>query len=172
MEESDALTFPDAPRAELDRVLAELVDRARGVLTTQGRLRALLRANQAVVQQLDLPVVLQRIVDVAVELVGAQYGALGVIAPYGGLEQFIYVGMTPHDVEVIGHLPEGHGLLGAVIDDPRRFGCGISRTIPARLVSLQATADGQLPRCSGAGSRQSLRQSLSDQSSRRRVQRR
>lgn len=119
MDEDDPLTFPDAPRAELDRVLAELVERARGVLATQGRLRALLRANQAVVQQLDLPVVLQRIVDVAVELVGAQYGALGVIAPYGGLEQFIYVGMTPHDVEVIGHLPEGHGLLGAVIDDPR-----------------------------------------------------
>ncbi|KQV05024.1 sensor histidine kinase [Leifsonia sp. Root112D2] len=119
MDENDPLTFPDAPRAELDRVLAELVERARGVLATQGRLRALLRANQAVVQQLDLPIVLQRIVDVAVELVGAQYGALGVIAPYGGLEQFIYVGMTPHDVEVIGHLPEGHGLLGAVIDDPR-----------------------------------------------------
>lgn len=119
MEESDALTFPDAPRAELDRVLSELVDRARGVLTTQGRLRALLRANQAVVQQLDLPVVLRRIVEVAVELVGAQYGALGVIAADGGLEQFIHVGMSAHDVEAIGHLPEGHGLLGAVIDDPR-----------------------------------------------------
>jgi signal transduction histidine kinase len=113
------LRFPDAPRAELDRALAQLVDVAQNVLSTQGRLRALLRANQAVMQQLELPVVLQRIVDVAVELVDAQYGALGVIARQGGLEQFIYVGMTPHDEEVIGHLPEGHGLLGALIDDPR-----------------------------------------------------
>jgi signal transduction histidine kinase len=119
MDHDAELSFPDAPRAELDRVLAELVDVAQGVLTTQGRLRALLRANQAVVQQLELPVVLKRIVDVAVELVDAKYGALGVIAPQGGLEQFIYVGMTPRDEEIIGHLPEGHGLLGAVIDDPR-----------------------------------------------------
>ena len=36
-----------------------------------------------------------------------------------GLEQFIHVGMDPADVERIGHLPEGKGLLGALIDDPR-----------------------------------------------------
>jgi signal transduction histidine kinase len=42
-----------------------------------------------------------------------------VVAPHGGLEQFIYVGMTSHDVDAIGHLPEGQGLLGALIDDPR-----------------------------------------------------
>jgi signal transduction histidine kinase len=58
-------------------------------------------------------------VDAAVELIGAQYGALGVIAPHGGLEQFIYVGMTASEAETIGHLPEGHGLLGALIEDPR-----------------------------------------------------
>lgn len=116
----DSLTFPDAPRVELDRLLDELVERAREVLTTQSRLRALLRANQAVVEQLDLPRVLRRIVQVAVELVGAEYGALGVIAPGGGgLEQFIHVGVTKEQAEIIGHLPEGHGLLGALIDDPR-----------------------------------------------------
>ncbi len=87
-------------------------------LATQGRLRALLRANQAIIGHLDLPVVLERIVEVAVELVGAQYGALGVVSPDGTLEQFINVGMTPEQVKLIGHLPEGHGLLGALIDDP------------------------------------------------------
>ncbi|CAN5168515.1 two-component system sensor histidine kinase [soil metagenome] len=76
-------------------------------------------ATQSVVEELDLPMVLQRIVDAAVGLVGARYGALGVIAPHGGLEQFIHVGMSPQAVQVIGHLPEGHGLLGALIDDPR-----------------------------------------------------
>ncbi|GAA0994717.1 sensor histidine kinase [Subtercola frigoramans] len=83
------------------------------------KLRALAEATQSVVEELDLPVVLQRIVDAAVNLVGAQYGAVGVIAPHGGLEQFIHVGMSPSAVQVIGHLPEGHGLLGALIDDPR-----------------------------------------------------
>lgn len=116
----DSLTFPDAPRVELDRLLDELMTRAREVLTTQGRLRTLIRANQSVVEQLDLPVVLRRIVEVAVELVGAEYGALGVIAPGGGsLEQFIHVGMPSGQVDLIGHLPEGHGLLGTLIDDPR-----------------------------------------------------
>ncbi|MCU1479402.1 MAG: hypothetical protein JWQ19_188 [Subtercola sp.] len=113
------LSFPDAQRGELDQAITDLVDKARDVLSTQGRLRALLRANQAVVEQLDLPVVLERIVAAAVELVGAQYGALGVLSPHGGLEQFINVGMTAEDIHAIGHLPEGHGLLGALIDDPR-----------------------------------------------------
>jgi signal transduction histidine kinase len=115
----DFLTFPDAPRVELDRVLGALVNRAREVLTTQGRLRALLRANQAVALQLDLPVTLRRIVEVAVELVGARYGALGLISPHGGLEEFIHVGMEADAVDQIGHLPEGLGLLGALIDDPQ-----------------------------------------------------
>lgn len=115
----DFLTFPDEPRVELDRVLGELVERAREVLTTQGRLRALLRANQAVALQLDLPVVLRGIVEAAVELVGARYGALGVISPHGGLEQFIHVGMAPDAVDQVGHLPAGLGLLGALIDAPR-----------------------------------------------------
>ncbi len=115
----DSLNFPDESRSALDKALGEVVTRAQEVLTTQGRLRALLRANQAVVEQLDLPVVLKRIVKAAVELVGAQYGALGVVTPHGDLDQFITVGMGPDLVELIGHLPEGHGLLGALIDDPR-----------------------------------------------------
>jgi signal transduction histidine kinase len=117
--DDDAITFPDAPRAELDRALAELVDRAHEVMQTQGRLRALVKANRSVVSHLELPVVLRSIVEAAVDLVGAEYGALGVLSPSGGLEQFIHVGMTPEQVERIGHLPEGHGLLGALIDDPR-----------------------------------------------------
>lgn len=115
----EPITFPDVPRAELDRALGELVEQARKVLDTQGRLRALVRANRAVVSHLELPVVLRAIIESAVELVGARYGALGVIAEGGGLEQFIHVGMSDDAVARIGHLPEGHGLLGALIDDPR-----------------------------------------------------
>lgn len=117
--EDDAITFPDKPRGELDRALLDLVARAREVMQTQGRLRALVRANQAVVSHLDLPTVLRSIVEAAVRLVGARYGALGVIAEQGGLEQFIHVGIDAGLVDDIGHLPEGHGLLGALIDDPR-----------------------------------------------------
>jgi len=118
-EDGFAIGFPDAPRAALDKALSELVERARDVLTTQGRLRALLRANQGLIEELEMPVVLRRIIEAAVELVGAQYGALGVIAPEGGLEQFITVGLEEEQAASIGHLPEGHGLLGALIEDPR-----------------------------------------------------
>ncbi|HEU4755818.1 MAG TPA: GAF domain-containing protein, partial [Agromyces sp.] len=87
-------------------------------MRTQGRLRALLAATQAVAEQIELSEVLHRIVEAAVELVDAQYGALGVLAPQGGLEEFIHVGMPEDAVRSIGHLPEGLGLLGAVIDHP------------------------------------------------------
>lgn len=114
-----SLTFPEAPRAKLDEALGDLVARASDVLATQGRLRALLRANSAISQQLELPVVLRKIVESAIDLVGAQYGALGVIGPDGSLEQFVHIGMGEDEADRIGHLPEGHGLLGALISDPR-----------------------------------------------------
>ena len=43
---------------------------------------------------------------------------LGVIAPDGRLAQFVHTGMPDDAVERIGHLPQGKGLLGALIDDP------------------------------------------------------
>jgi signal transduction histidine kinase len=106
------------PRLELDQLLAQLVDRAHEVMAAQGRLRGLLRASQMVTRDLALPVVLRRIVEAARELVGARYAALGVISPTGGLVDFVHSGMPPEAVERIGHLPEGKGLLGALIDDP------------------------------------------------------
>jgi signal transduction histidine kinase len=113
------VSFPDAPRLQLDQLLGELTARAQDVLTAQGRLRGLLRANAAVVAELSLPTVLQRIVTSACELLEARYGALGVIGTDGTLEQFVHVGMDEDVVRRVGHLPEGKGLLGALIQDPR-----------------------------------------------------
>ena len=113
------LTFPDQPRLELDQLLRQLVERANEVIGTQGRLRGLLHANQMIGRDLGLPVVLRRVAEAARELVGARYAALGVIAPEGGLSEFVHVGMPAEIVDEIGHLPQGKGLLGALIDDPR-----------------------------------------------------
>ena len=49
------LHFPDQPRLELDQLLPQLIERAREVMAAQGRLRGLLRANQLIVDQLELP---------------------------------------------------------------------------------------------------------------------
>lgn len=80
------------------------------------RLRRLLDVVPHVIGELDLGQVLDRIVHAAVDLVDARWGALGVIGTDGGLERFVHVGMAPPEVTAIGHLPDGHGLLGAVID--------------------------------------------------------
>jgi transcriptional regulator with GAF, ATPase, and Fis domain len=112
------LTFPDGPRLELDALLGQLVDRAQEVMATQGRLRGLLHANQMIISGLGLPAVLRRIVEAARELVGARYAALGVIAADGHLAEFVHVGIPDEAVARIGHLPQGKGLLGALIDDP------------------------------------------------------
>jgi signal transduction histidine kinase len=113
------IAFPDGPRSELERTIGELVERAQKVLETQGRLRALLQANRAVVEQLELEQMLRSIAEAAVSLVDAEYGALGVVSPDGHLEQFIHVGMPSEQASAIGHLPDGHGLLGAVIEERR-----------------------------------------------------
>ncbi|MCK2036780.1 GAF domain-containing protein [Microbacterium sp. SSW1-49] len=112
----EELRFPDQRRSELESTIGELVDRAHRVLKAQGRLRSLLRASQMVVEDLELGQVLRHIADAALELVNAEFGALGVIDRAGGLEQFIHVGMPDEVAARIGHLPEGHGILGAVIE--------------------------------------------------------
>lgn len=119
MTEPDPLSFPNGPRLELDEALTTLLAQAERVRATQGRLRDLLSATQAVVEESDLPSVLRRIAQAAASLVDAEFGALGVIAPErDSLEEFIYVGLSADQAAEIGHLPTGHGLLGALIADP------------------------------------------------------
>ena len=67
-------------------------------------------------RDLSLRVVLETIVKEATALVNARYGALGVIDPSGTyLVDFIVTGITPEEIEEIGELPKGHGLLGTLI---------------------------------------------------------
>ncbi len=89
------------------------------VMTSRERLRALLDAVVGIGTNLDLRTTLQRIVQAACELVGARYGALGVVGPDRLLHDFIVHGITPEQHEQIGDLPHGRGVLGLLIDDPR-----------------------------------------------------
>ena len=82
-------------------------------------MRGLLEAVVAIGSGLDLESTLQRIVETAVGLVDATYGALGVIGDGERLAEFIPVGLTEDEIRQIHHWPEGRGLLGLLIDDPR-----------------------------------------------------
>jgi signal transduction histidine kinase len=84
------------------------------------RLRELLGAVLALGSDLDAPSMLRRIVEAAVGLVDARYGALGVLDGTGtSLAQFITVGIDDAGHERIGDLPKGHGLLGVLIVDAK-----------------------------------------------------
>jgi GAF domain-containing protein len=84
------------------------------------RLRALVEAGVALTSELSLSAVLQRLVDIAAELTGARYAALGVIDRTGtALEQFVTTGISPEERATIGDLPRGRGILGVLIDEAR-----------------------------------------------------
>jgi signal transduction histidine kinase len=122
------------PNLRLDDLLAELQVRLQAVLATRDRANALFEAVVAVGGNLDIEVVLRGIVESAVTLVDARYGAMGVIGEGGRLAEFIPVGVSENEIRLIHHWPEGRGLLGALITDPK----------PLRLADL-----GSNPRSSG-----------------------
>jgi signal transduction histidine kinase len=84
--------------------------------TAQVRLERLLSASLMLATEVSLDRVLQKVTEIAVDLIGARYAALGVVAPDGRtLESFTTTGMTSDERHRIGHLPKGHGVLGLVI---------------------------------------------------------
>jgi len=83
-------------------------------------LRQLLDAVMTVGSDLDLESVLSHIVESAVSLVDARYGALGVLdESHTSLAQFLTVGLDDDTYSAIGSLPKGHGILGLLIRDPK-----------------------------------------------------
>ncbi|MFD8013168.1 GAF domain-containing protein [Streptomyces sp. NPDC058955] len=82
------------------------------------RTQALLAAVTDLGRDLELPQVLRSIVEAAVGLTGAEYGALGVIDDRRKLSQFLPVGMADELVARIGPAPCGHGILGELIRNP------------------------------------------------------
>ncbi len=62
--------------------------------SAQDRKDALLEAGLTLASELSLPIVLQRIVDLAAQVTDARYGALGGIGEGGELEEFITTGIS------------------------------------------------------------------------------
>ncbi|MEX0651276.1 MAG: GAF domain-containing sensor histidine kinase [Actinomycetota bacterium] len=80
--------------------------------------QALIEAGMILASELSLDAVLQRIVELAVEITDARYGALGVLTPdHRAIEEFITVGVTLEERAAIGDPPVGHGVLGVLIED-------------------------------------------------------
>lgn len=119
------------PRLRLDELLDELQTRIDEVRGTRDRLNGLLEAVLSVGRELDLAQVLRGIVEAAVVLVDAGYGALGVIEDGRKLAQFLPVGISDELRAQIGDLPTGHGLLGELIRHPEPLRLGELSEHPA-----------------------------------------
>ena len=84
------------------------------------RIRHLLDVGRALTKELDQRVVLDRVLETAREITGARYAALGILNEQRSeLEQFLTLGVDEETQRVIGDLPRGRGVLGALIDNPR-----------------------------------------------------
>ncbi len=84
-----------------------------------GQAERLLDAGRALVVELDLEVVLERLLETARELTGARYAAIGVLdKERRGLERFLTSGIDPATHAAIGDLPRGRGILGLLIEEP------------------------------------------------------
>jgi len=84
------------------------------------RVRALVETGIAINSELSLDGVLERIIEAAARLTGAQYAALGVIdRSGGGLERFVTYGISSEVETQIGNPPHGRGILGVLIQDAR-----------------------------------------------------
>ena len=115
----------------LRELLTEVQDRVEEIITGRDRIDGLVEAMLAVTSGLDLEVTLSTIVRTAIELVDARYGALGVRGDDHELTEFVYQGIDDATRAVIGHLPEGRGVLGVLIDDPQPIRLDDIREHPA-----------------------------------------
>ena len=107
-------------QVSFDELLREVLARVHGVLDEQARWELLLDAVVTMAADLSLDGLLARIVEIASDLAGARYAALGVlgVGPERRLRTFVTHGLTPGEKAKIGDLPTGHGLLGLIIDRP------------------------------------------------------
>jgi signal transduction histidine kinase len=114
---------PDEPpaglhRLRLDALLYELVNRAEDIIGVEHKLHRLLDAMLSVAGELSLPDTLRRITELAAELSGARYAALGVLGADRRLVEFVTVGLDPPARALIGDPPSGKGILGLLISHP------------------------------------------------------
>ncbi len=85
---------------------------------SQARLERLLSAGLDLTSVLSLDGVLRRVVDLACEILGSRYAAMGLLGPDGkSLQQFVTAGIEPAESAAIGRPPKGLGVLGLVMRD-------------------------------------------------------
>jgi diguanylate cyclase (GGDEF)-like protein len=99
---------------------------------------------------------LQAGIDALCNLLGARFGAIGIVDNAGALSEFIYAGISEEQAQLIGRLPDGHGLLGVVIEenvslrladmskDPRSTGFPVHHPVMRTLLAVPISRQGRV----------------------------
>src|SRR2546421_4960391 len=97
------MTASEDPRSKLD----------------EDRLRRLIDAGRSLVAERELEAVFDRLLNVARDLTGARYAAIGILDEgRENLADFITAGIEGEAHHIIGDLPRGRGVLGLLISNP------------------------------------------------------
>lgn len=116
MTSTDPLEFPDAPRLELERLLEQVVDHAGQVMSTQARLRALIRASGLIAgARPQIKIILRHVAWEAAQLAHADQAAIGLFDDHGYFERTVHV-HTGKD-EGPSHLGRTGELLSQILQD-------------------------------------------------------
>ncbi len=111
---------PVANRILVIVALAFLQEREGVVRRGVEQFRALVEAGMVLAKELSLESVLQKIAELACKVVGAKYGAVGMLNEDSkGLSQFITVGIDEETKARIGSLPVGKGVLGVLVREAK-----------------------------------------------------
>lgn len=103
------------------------------LVRAQSRIDSLMSAVVSMAEDLSLQSVLEKVAQSAAELLGARYAAIGILGEDQTLEHFITVGIEDDQVHLIGDVPTGHGVLGALITQSRPLRLHNLREHPASI---------------------------------------
>lgn len=107
----------DRQERDLAQQHAELSRRYETERRLRGQLEAVHQAALAIASTRTAPEILQRLVDLARDLIDARYAALGVLGPQGAIDGFYTAGIAAEQRAGLGAPPQGHGLLGVILTE-------------------------------------------------------
>jgi GAF domain-containing protein len=124
----------DRQDALLAQQHAELADRYQTEHRLRSQLEGVQQAAIAIASASTGTEILQRLVELAPEIIPARYAALGVLGVHGAIDALYTAGLSVEERQRLGPIPQGHGLLGVTLlegqairieeisEDPRRVG--------------------------------------------------
>jgi len=109
---------PSASPLPISNLIEQHSTHAFEAATAPRRLRLFHRSYGQIVGELSLTTLLQRVPDLAREVVGARYATLSVVGLDGHLDHCPHSQLSRAETEAIGEAPQGRGLLATMVEDP------------------------------------------------------